>query len=99
MSDPAPEPIIVPASPLVDQAGALLRQGLLALSVVTATLGLAKESTVIVHLSDVATQIVTVASVAGSLGVIVWGQLKTRLRAKQVATMATALPDTIAATK
>ena len=93
MTDPVqPEPIVVNATPTADQIAAALRQLVLVLATAATALGAV----------GWAGELNALAIVAGPLAgliVIVWGQFATRKAAQIKATLATALPDSVATTK
>lgn len=81
-------PIVVHETPIPDQLWALLRQ---VLPLVTAALVLR---------GYIENDIAEIASIIfGVLAPIVWGQLKTRLRAVQLATLERKVPDRLLTTK
>lgn len=86
------KPITVWATPTPDQVTAGLRYALMAVSSIASALGMAKVA------GDASALLASVGPVAMVI-VFVWGQLVTRESAKQKATMATALPDSVAQTK
>lgn len=93
------QPIVVNANPLTDQASALLRVAVIALGAVAAAFGFAKASGTLETIANLAGPIVTAVSAVVALGTLVWSQIKTRLLSQKAATMANALPDSVATTK
>lgn len=75
----------VNVSPTPDQVGAAIRQGVLVLGGAIAGTGAAQHETV-----------PAVAGLVGALAAFLYGQYKTRKRAKQLATLAREVPDDIA---
>lgn len=93
-------PIVVPASPLVDQISAAARSVGLVVGAIGTLAGLAKAHDLAGFVSYVQTSdFALAASIAVTAGTFAWGQIKTRKRAKQAAAMAKILPDSIAQTK
>lgn len=94
-----PTPIQVNADPKVDQLAAGVRQLALALGVLAGAFGFAKYT----HILDlIATQAAPIAMGIGGITTVVAavvGQLKTRAISQKAATMASALPDSIAQLK
>lgn len=97
MTDPAP--IVVNQSPVPDQQAVALRQALLALGGAASAFGAIGLSTDLNRLADDAGLLMLGIGGAVTVGTFIWGQIKTRLSAQQKATMANALPDSIAVTK
>lgn len=92
MSDPTQTPIIVNATPTQDQIQSGLRYILTALSAVAMALGF----------SGVAGKFTALLMAVGPMSAAVaflWGQWSARHKAKQAATMAKALPDSVAQIK
>jgi hypothetical protein len=93
-------PITVSATPAPDQIAAGVRSIVLVISAVTALAGLVSKHDLAGLIAYVqSSDFITAAGIAIAAGSFVWGQIKTRKRAVQLATMATILPDTIATTK
>ena len=94
------QPMTVNAGPANDQIAAAVRTIVLVVSAITALAGLASKHDLAGLIAYVqSSDFITAAGVVVSAGVFAWGQLKTRKRAVQLATMASILPDTIATTK
>ncbi len=94
MTDPTvtPPPIAVNATPKTDQVEAGLRMVLFAVAAVAGALGYTKAA------GQASALLAAVAPVA-ALIVFGWSQMSTRIKSRNAATMANALPDTIATTK
>lgn len=102
MSEPAPPPIQVSATPASAQIAAGIRQAGAALGIILAAFGLTAMSGKVGIVVSLAPQIAVLMTVVGP---VIWGtvtavgQLAARKRAKQAATMAAAAPDSVAVVK
>lgn len=92
-------PIIVNASPLNDQAAALLRVALISVGSVVAAFGFAKAAGSLEMIAALSGPIVTALGAVVALGAFVWGQVKTLLLSQKAAAMANQLPDSVAQSK
>jgi hypothetical protein len=89
---PVAVPITVNATPTLEQVSAGLRYGLMAVAAVAGTLGYS-------HVAGQASALLmAVAPVAGFV-VFIWGQIVTRKTSQKAATMANALPNSVAQTR
>ena len=94
--------IVVNASPAADQIAAAVRTLILVISVITALAALASKRDLagfIVYAQS--SEFLQAASVAIGIGTFIWGQAKTRYRAKQLAAIAgdDRVPDAVASVK
>ena len=102
MADNETPQIVVNPTPARDQAAAAIRTVLLVLSVVTALSGIIARRSLIEFIAYMQSQdFLTVLSLVIGAGTFVWGQWKTRHRAKQLATIAAdpRVPDAVARVK
>ena len=90
-TDPVPTPIVVHATPTQPQIEAAIRQVLLALIPLATAAGMTQTAG---YLNVAVASAGTLATVA----VFVYGQLITRMHAREAATMAVALPNNVAMT-